>query len=179
MYHRRGTTTPPKSTFRVSPQRAGQHHAPPRTKKTNKTSRLVHHPLPGVVTREKPGPTQDCRRQKSEIVILRRRGRRPKASQEPRGAGPKAFGEPEAESMPRERAEGDRREAAGVGGGRAASKGGNGNATLKGAGRVGNGPTAVGRWLLVVAARPSPLSGGGRLACVLRTPVRTRGLMPD
>ncbi len=51
--HQRGTTMPPKTTIWTSPQRAGQHISA--TTNQYKTSRPVHHPLPGVVTRDKPG----------------------------------------------------------------------------------------------------------------------------
>ena len=98
---------------------------------------------PPATGRTDPGrarSTQDCRRQNSEIVILRRMGRGPKASKAPRGAGPKALKAPAGRSQCHEAG---RQEIGGRpqvrSGGRAASKGGNGNATTKGAGRVGNG----------------------------------------
>ncbi len=82
-----------KTTIRASPQQAGKTISAAAKQDINKTSRPAHHPLPGVVTRDKPGQPKIDATQHSEIVILQRRGRGPKASKVPRS-----------KSMPRDQA---------------------------------------------------------------------------
>mmetsp|Transcript_5326 Transcript_5326/g.11550 ORF Transcript_5326/g.11550 Transcript_5326/m.11550 type:complete len:210 (+) Transcript_5326:319-948(+) len=106
---------PRRQPFGHRPSGQASNTAPPRTNETTKTSRPVRHPLPGVVTRDKPGPTEDRRRPTSENVILRRMGRGPKAPRAPGSQTKSVARARDSESMPRGRAAGDRREAAGAG----------------------------------------------------------------